>query len=914
MLPMTALAHSVYDLKTEQLANPVGVTAETPRFSWKTHTDSRDWTQTAYRITVATDSATLDHPDVWDSSTVGSDTSHLVPYGGQPTLPATTYWWRVTVTGSDGTKAISRPASFTTGLRGSTDWDGARWIALESDGERVTPFIHGLLPADQHRNRPIGRHTMPLLRRDFRTADRDIKQSLLYISGLGHFDVYINGDKVGDHFLDPGWTKYDREALYVAFDVTDMLNRGGDNTIGAMLGNGFYNVPNERYYKMTGSYGAPKMIARLIVRYTDGSEESIVTDGNWRVTAGPVTFSSIFGGEDYDARLCPDGWNRPGFNDSKWSRPVVGNPGINLRPQLGTQLKVRHRLPVVKTYMNSTGKRIYDFGQNFSGIINIKVKGRRGETLRLRPAELLKADGTPNQTASGDPFYFQYTIAADSVEEVWQPQFTYYGFRYAQLEDAADITDTLTTGLPIVTEVTGLHTSLDAPAAGTFSCSKPMFNDIHCLIDWAIRSNMASVLTDCPHREKLGWQEQNYLMQSAMLYSYDLSSLFPKIMNDLESSQWDNGCVPTIAPEYVRFVNGFEDTPEWGSALIICPWYIYEWYGDDSLLRTHYPAMKRYIDYLGTRADDNIVAYGLGDWYDIAPGIPGRSKLTSNGVTATATYYYDTLILSRAARFLGLDDEASRYDSLATAIRDSYNRAFFHPEGYYDRNSQTANAISLHLGLVPEGREADVLAHLIADIRDRGNALTAGDVGYRYVLRALEEGGRTDVIFDMNSRYDKPGYGWQLAHGATALTESWQAYDYKSNNHLMLGHLAEWLYSGLGGLRQAPGSTAYRHALVDPRPVGDITSASTSYATPYGRVATSWSLEPDGTFSVDADVPANTTATVMLPTADSALISDYGAPVVAGERGIHSIVPSADGKRLAVTVGSGRYSFKVDRP
>ncbi|MDE7397522.1 MAG: family 78 glycoside hydrolase catalytic domain, partial [Muribaculum sp.] len=381
-------------------------------------------------------------------------------------------------------------------------------------------------------------------------------------------------------------------------------------------------------------------------------------------------------------------------------------------------------MPVVTTFVNEAGKRVYDFGQNFSGIVKLKVKGRKGETIRLRPAELLKADGTPNQTASGEPFYLQYTIGADSVEEVWQPQFTYYGFRYAQLEDAVDKSDTIDEALPVILDIEGLHTTLNASPSGTFSCSKPMFNDIYRLIDWAVRSNMASVLTDCPHREKLGWQEQNYLMQSALLYAYDLSSLFPKIMNDLESSQWSNGCVPTIAPEYVRFVNGFEDTPEWGSALVICPWYIYEWYGDDSLLRTHYPAMKRYIDYLGERADNNIVAYGLGDWYDIAPGKPGRSKLTSNGVTATATYYFDTLILSKAARFMGLDDDAARYDSLAREIKRSYNEAFFNEAGYYDRNSQTANAISLHLGLVPEGRENDVLNSLVEDIRSRDNGLT----------------------------------------------------------------------------------------------------------------------------------------------------------------------------------------------
>ncbi len=909
---------SVYDQKVEQLTAPLGVDNPTPRFSWKTAADKRGFMQKSYRITVGTDSSAVaaGEGNVWNSGECVSARSVLVPFGGTELKPASTYYWTVAVEGNDGSRAISPVARFSTGLFSPSDWADAKWIGLEPDGEKVVPFVHGIkVPEHLHKGRPIGRYTMPLLRNEFKLADKPVASAMAYVCGLGHFDFYVNGQRQGEHFLDPGWTKYDKEAQYVTFDVTDQLRRGEPNAIGVMLGNGFYNVPNERYYKMTGSFGAPKLKMMLLVTYADGSKQTIVTDGNWRAAAGPITYSSIYGGEDYDAGLVKEGWNEPGYNQKDWKKPVVTPLNIDLKSQLGTHLAVRHELPVVTSELNGKGTRVYDFGQNSSGVVRMSVIGRKGQKVRMHLAELLNPDGTVNQSATGAPFYLEYTIGADSVVETWQPQFTYYGFRYGQLENAVGTTDENPDSLPRLVEVKALHTANAAPQTGTFVCSKPLFNSIYRLIDWAIRSNMASVLTDCPHREKIGWQEQNYLMQNSMLYNYDLSSLFPKIMSDLEASQWEQGTIPTIAPEYVRFADGFEDTPEWGSAFIICPWEIYRWYGDDTLVRRHYPAMKRYIDYLGSRADNNIVAYGLGDWFDIAPGKPGRSKLTSNGVTATATYYYDVLTMGKIALLLGETADATRYEKLAAEIKDSYNKAFFHADkGYYDRNSQTANAISLYFGLVPDGREGDVLNALVDDIRQRGNALTAGDIGYRYVLRALEDGGRTDVIFDMNSQYDKPGYGWQLAHGATALTESWQAYGFVSNNHLMLGHLMEWLYSGLGGIRQSDNSTAFGMLEINPMPVGDVNSATTTYETPYGEVVCAWE-RGDGSYTMRLTVPANSQARVTLPAATASQVVDYGTPLAKAE-GVSDILPATRGgnPRLTFTVGSGTYNFRVTDP
>ena len=414
------------------------------------------------------------------------------------------------------------------------------------------------------------------------------------------------------------------------------------------------------------------------------------------------------------------------------------------------------------------------------------------------------------------------------------------------------------------------------------------------------------MLTDCPHREKLGWLEQAHLMQFSVQYRYNMARMYGKIMADMRASQTAEGMIPDIAPEYVEFEGGFRDTPEWGSAFIISPWYVYQWYGDSRLVEKYYPAMQEYLRYLQSQAKDNIVAYGLGDWFDIGPGSPGFSQLTSNGVTATAIYYYDVCLMEKMAGLLGRDDDEARYAALAAQIKESFNAAFWDPETKtYDRNSQTANAITLFMGLTTPENHNQVFENLVADIRGRGNALTAGDVGYRYVLRALEENGASDIIYDMNSKYDTPGYGWQLAHGATALTESWQAYGFVSNNHFMLGHLMEWLFSGLGGIRQSEESVAFRHVVVKPSLVGDVRFARTSYESPYGTVVSDWKDAPD-TYTIKVEVPANSFATVHLPTSDAGRVTESGVEL----EGNYSYV-AADGGGIAVGIGSGIYRFEV---
>lgn len=912
---LQAQVFSVSELRCEQSQRPLAVDPAGPRLSWQLNADRRGCLQSAYRILVADSPVALadDNGNVWDSGKVFSDRSVLVPYGGPALQPGKAYCWKVQAWDADGNLSPwSLPASFGTGLMSMQDWNGAKWIAMEPDVDSLK-CIEGNTGKWKDGgpvfDKPVAPYKLPQLRREF-TATKPVKRAMAYICGLGQFEMFLNGEKVGDHFLDPAWTKFDKEAQYVAFDITGEL-RDGKNAIGVMLGNGYYHTPHGRYLKLLFSYGAPKMICKLQIEYADGTAQTVVSDDKWRASESPVTFSSIYGGEDYDASAVQPGWAEPGFDDRKWKKAVLTQgAGVKLIPQISEPLKVMERIPTVRRFRAANGNWVYDLGQNASGIVQLTVRAVTPQSIKLIPGELINDDSTVNQRASGAPFYHVYTARGDGSSETWHPQFTYYGFRYVEVEGAVPAGESNPGALPEVIDITGLHTRNSAAQVGTFACSDPLFNKIHTLIDWAVRSNMASVLTDCPHREKLGWLEVTHLMGGSIQYRYDISRLYAKQVNDMRTAQHANGMVPTIAPQYVTFSPDFIDTPEWGSAFVIIPWNLYEWYGDLAPLRDNYERMKRYVDYLGSRADNHIVAYGLGDWYDIGPDRPGYAQLTSNGVTATAIYYQDVKILERAARLLGKEADVRKYAALASDIKRAFNEKFFDKKTLkYDRDSQTANSIALHMDLVEPQYKAVVRQNLIDDIRRRGNALTAGDVGYRYVLRALEENDASEVIYDMNSRYDVPGYGYQLAHGATCLTESWQAYREVSNNHCMLGHLMEWLYSGLGGIRQSPGSAGYKEIVIRPQVVGDIHSAAVSFRSPYGLIRSEWSDSPQQ-YRQRVEIPANTTALVYLPAVDPAAVSESGVPL--GE--VPGLSVRERGKDyLAVAVGSGIYDFRVAR-
>jgi alpha-L-rhamnosidase len=826
-------------LRCEYRENPLGVDVARPRLSWQL-TEGK---QTAYQVVV---------DGLWDSGRIESDEMQT-RYAGQPLRSSQRVSWKVRVW--PGGK-WSRPATWTMGVLDSAEWR-ARWISA-AGAEKYARSYPGYSRADFSRrtafatehpdatSRAEPNYSSMVARREF-AVKAGLVRAVIHVSGLGQYEVLLNGKKVGDDILSPGWTDYRKTVLYDTYDITRQLKRG-DNAVEIILGNGMYNIQPDygRYVKFLNSFGPLKAIAQLRLEYADGSVETVATDESWQVSPGPITFNNIFAGEDYDARWKP-AW-QPAI--------VVDGPGGALKGLSCAAPPIRAMEVLKAVKLND---KVYDLGQNASVMPRITVSGPAGSWVRIIPSELLKPDGTVDRASCTQdgvrPAWWQYTLAG-AGKETWFPKFFYQGGRYLQLE----------TSNATVEHIEGVVVHSLSPAVGEFSCSNPLFNRIYALVRWAQRSNMMSVLTDCPHREKLGWLEQTHLNGPSLRYNFDMAALFQKVMNDIADSQLENGFVPNIAPEY--FIAGtpapnnpFRNSPEWGGALLLVAWQQYWFSGDIEPLRRHYDAMKRYVAFLASTATNHIVTTGLGDWYDIGPKPPWGSQLTPPPLTATAFYQQFHWILARAAELLGKPDEAKQFDERAEQIRRAFNDEFFR-NGRYATGSQCANALPLVMNLVDSTHRQAVLDAIVQDVQARG--LTAGDVGYRYLLRALADHGRSDLIYTMNNQSDKPGYGMQLVRGATSLTEKWDAGvgSFGSQNHFMLGQINEWFFHDLAGIQ--PAEPGFKTIVIRPAVVGDLTWVKASYDSVRGRIVSEWKRDGQHV-TLHVIIPANTTATIDLP-------------------------------------------------
>ena len=906
LLAATLLTSSLLAQQTaavpEHLATG-SLTAQKPRLTWTLRAPlnaDRGIRQTAYQVRVATTTALLraDHPDLWDSAQVLSSAMNAT-YAGKP-LPQgePVVWqvrtWQTTLSNkSPSPSAWSEPAAFTTPL---ASWS-AKWIAASPDSPSAAdPNLRPL---------PLFRHTLTI-------ATKPV-QAILFVTGLGQYEVRLNGHNVTANVLTPGWTDYRKTILYDTYDVLPLLQSGA-NALGVLLGNGMYNVPKTpgRYSKFNGSMGQPKFLLELHLTLADGTHEVVASDGAWRTAPGPITFSNTYGGEDFDARLEPSGWDSASFDDSTWTpAAIVAGPGGQLVPEQTPPIRPLDHYTPVSIAQPRPEVTVYDLGQNFAGWPLITAIGPAGATVRLLPGELLAADGLVTQHSANaspkDPVLFSYTLRGDKTPELWHPRFSYYGFRYVQVETSSPEVK--------IVSLSGEATHADATQAGHFTSSNQLFDRIHTLILNAARSNMVSVLTDCPHREKLGWLEQTHLFAESLMANYDVSALYRKLSGDMADAQLADGMVPAIAPEYVQFLDDagrntdFRDSPEWGSAVVLSPWAAYEAYGDPGPLREHYESMQRYVAYLQSKATGNLLEYGLGDWYDIGPGAPGYAKLTSKRLTATATLYEDLVAMTAIAHVLENTEDETRYSRQADGVRDAFNAALFHPgTNQYDRGSQTANAMPLALGMVPPEHRAAVLANLVADIEAHGYHVTAGDVGFHYVVRALTDEGRSDVLEKMLSLTTSPSYGYQLAQGATTLTEAWDTNPDSSQNHFMLGHGEEWFYRGLAGIDinlNRPPADRIRIRPYIPMDPTDTTEASATIDTPLGTVRCAWSKTGNAAVAIEVTVPPNATATVWLPAA-------YRSWMESGSS-LEDAVGVSRSDQNSVTLESGTYRLAGTR-
>ncbi|GGH00115.1 family 78 glycoside hydrolase catalytic domain [Mucilaginibacter phyllosphaerae] len=755
-----------------------------------------------------------------------------------------------------------------------------------------------------------------LLRKEFKVK-KQLVSAVISVSGLSAYELTINGKKAGNYLFSPGWTDYRKTILYDTFDITEEL-KSGDNAIGIILGNGMYNIQPDtmRYVKFLNTFGPAKAIAQLRLVYNDNSVETIYTDKSWRVAPGPVTYSNFYGGEDYDAGLEPAGWDKPGFVPrDKWYTAIetdgLGGSLKGLSAAAPPVVAVDTITPVKITKI-SDKLYIYDFGQNASMMPGLKVSGPRGAAVRMIPSELLGANGLVDRSSATQdgvrPAWWQYKLNGLGHEQ-WFPKFFYQGARYLQVELAPSPDG----AYPVVEQLTDVIVHSASKPAGTFETSNKLFNQIYGLVRWAQRSNMMSFMTDCPQREKMGWLEENHLNGPSLRYNFDMALLFRKTMNDMADAQLKNGLIPNIAPEYFiagspELTNGMRNSPEWGSSFIIVPWQQYLFSGDISLLERYYDKMKRYIAFLSGEAKDNIIHTGLGDWYDIGPKEPWGSQLTPVSFTGTAIYYYDNWIMSQIARVLGKQNDAKYYDGASNKIRASFNKTFYNKQtGLYATGSQTTSAMPLFFNLTDTQNRQQLLTSLVNDIRKRDNSFTSGEVGYRFLLRALADEGRSDVVYDMNNQSERPGYGYQLKMGATSLTEKWDAGvgNFGSQNHFMSGQINEWFFNDLVGISPDTAGAGFKRFIIKPEMLSSLSWVKGTYSSVSGDIKCEW-RRVGKKMLLNITVPVNTTATVYLPTDNKQGIyeGNQQAPAVKGVK-----LLGVTNHKLKCQVGSGSYHF-----
>ena len=879
---------------------PLALDEAAPRFGWQWKvrgdaSDSLRVRQSAYRVEV-TDAA---GQVVWNSGRVESQQSQGVVYEGEPLRPMAEYTWRVEAWDALGRDlGWSKPACFK--MAPAAGQLLGQWIGAITRADSRLPEGRGYegntvnrypeMKAAWNATDTLSRKSL-LLRKEF-VLDGPVRRAYAYVSGLGHYEMTLNGCKVSDGLdgaagqpdevqFAPLWSDYDKTVYYNVYDVTALLRDRG-NAVGVLLGNGFYNEQGGRYRKLLVSFGPPTLWCQIRVEYADGRTQDIVSDASWTYDFSPLTFNDMYGGEDYDARLEQKGWNLYGFDDAAWRPAVVQEgPAGRLTAQQAPAVTMQERYGVKaswpRTYLpkpkksapwtltgDSLSVTVLDMGQNLAGFPVIRVKGRRGDTVRLLVGESLSADSLVSQTQSGGPYAFSYTLKGED-SECWHPRFSYYGYRYIEVQGAVLKGQPNPLGLPVLENIESCFVSNSAPVIGSFESSDELFNGVHRLIQMAVRSNMQGVFTDCPHREKLGWLEQLQLNANGLLYNYDLTTLWPKIMQDMADAQYPSGLVPTTAPMYTEFPPLWNDSPEWGSSSVILPFLYYERYGDDRLIRRFYPTMKRYVDYLEASSDGLIVRQGLGDWYDFGPERPGFAQNTPVPLSGTAHFYQDARLVARAAAMIGLTDEAEHYEGLAEEINAAFHREYFRADScIYGTGSQSSYALPLAMGMVAPENYDTALQHLLADIDAHGGRLTTGEVGNGYMFPLLEREGYNDVLWRMHHHREVPGYGYQLQFGATTLTEQWDPRQGASWNHFMLGALDSWFFSGLGGIAFDPACPGGQHLIIRPAVAhmltGDLRACEVSTRTLYGEVGVSWRWAKSGDLLLEVTLPGNTTA------------------------------------------------------
>lgn len=903
--PMTATADlKPMNLRCEYQVNPLGIDEARPRLSWALESSDRGQVQTAYRVIVAGTEEKLaaDTGDLWDSGLVKSNQSVGIEYAGKPLRSGQRVWWKVRVWDKrDQPAGYSEPAWWEMALLSPDDWTG-QWICRDEPDPTSDEDLYKENPA-------------PLLRKEFK-LNGEVRQARVYVTGLGYYELHLNGRKVGDHVLDPGWTAYGKRVLYSTYDVTDLL-REGNNAVGAILGNGWYNPLPLRMWGHINprehlTIGRPRLILQLNIEYEDGSRQSVVTDPTWKVGNSPILKNSIYLGEVYDARAEQAGWDSPGFDDSKWQPPVQAEGELGpLQAQFCPPIRATRTVKPAKITEPKPGVFIFDMGQNFAGWVSMTVAAPAGTAIKLRYGELLCLDGTLNVMTSvcgqiktagiGGPGAPEVAYQSDTYitkgggPERYTPRLTFHGFRYVEV-----------TGLPsapTLDMLEGHALNSDVATAGSFSCSNELFNRIQKMIHWTQLSNMFSVQSDCPHRERFGYGGDILACGETALLNFDMSRFYAKTVRDLHDSVRPNGGFTETAPFVGIADSGFGEGSgpiEWGTAHPLLLWQLYQYYGDKRLMEEQYDAAAKWIELLKSKAVDNIIDNGLGDHETLVP------KMVP--LTGTAFYYYNVYLMSRIAELLGRKEDAAAYGKLAGQIRDTFNSKFLDAQtGVYASGTQCCQSTALFMELVPEQSRKTVLDALIKDITETHKGhLSTGIFGTRFMLMALSDLGRADVAYTIANQKTFPGWGHMLENGATTLWEHWEFSDNVfSHNHPMFGSVGEWFVKYLAGICPDPQAVGFDRIILQPRPVANLTWAKGRYDSIRGPIVSDWRIE-GGDFHWKVTIPPNTTATVHIPARSPNSVTE-GGKLAATAEGV-KFLQMSEGAAVC-QIGSGSYSF-----
>jgi alpha-L-rhamnosidase len=885
----TAASLTPDTLRCEYRTNPLGLDETAPRLSWIVKSKNRDERQTAYQVVVAATEKELsdNKGTLWDSGKVHSDGTTAIVYQGQPLGSCNFCYWKVRVWDkNDHASDWSQPAMWAMGLLHQDDWRGP-WIGYDKMRQDEFVSTNLFLPPP------------PYLRTAFQVSHK-VKRATLYVTALGLADFYVDGHRVSDDRFTPGWTDYTKRVHYRAYDVTTLLH-GGDNVLGAILADGWYSG-YIGWGHIRDHYGKqPRLRVQLQVDYQDGTHEIVASGPDWKASSGAISSTDFLMGESYDAQR-EEKWSEPGFDDRNWDTVVTGaemypliqaHPG----PPVGSFAEVT---PVSITPIHS-GAYVFDMGQNFAGVARLKVKGRAGQKITLRFAERLNPDGSIYTTNLRGALATDTYICGGHGVETWEPRFTYHGFQYIEVTGLEETPDTKS--------ITGIALSSETMDVGRFTCSDPMLNRLAKNIYWTQRANFIDIPTDCPQRdERLGWMGDAQVYIRTATLNEDVQAFFTKWLVDVQDGQRADGEFPMVAPVKVA---GDDGGSAWADAGVICPWTIYEVYGDTRILKKHYASMARFIEFCKNRSTPDLLPpkqfQCFGDWLNIHDETPKT-------VICTAYFAYSTELMASIAEALGRTEDAAKYNDLFSRIKAAFNKAYVKPDGTIEGDTQTDYVLALAFDLLDTDQQQRAANHLIDKIKGRDWHLSTGFIGTKNLMMTLAKIGRNDVAYRLIHNDTFPSWGFSIKQGATSIWERWDGWTpekgfqdpgMNSFAHYSFGAVYQWMAENIGGIRTD--GPAYKHIVIAPQPDEQLTSADTTYVSIHGPIETHWKKQ-NGHFDLKVTIPANTTATLILPVGNVDSVRESGHPIRRSQ-GVTFV--TADSGHSTFEVASGTYDFST---